>query len=122
MRKRILEYVKMIDEMLAKEEASEHPFGGSAVQADTVISRHLTQISFFMHERLIHLIVTVVFAILTFMSMMFFISSEQIMIFVLTIALLILLVPYIRHYYCLENNTQYMYKQYDRMIKLKDSL
>ncbi len=122
MRKRILEYVKMIDEMLKKEESASQPFGGSRADADEVINRHLTQISFFMHERLIHLIVTVIFAILTFMSMMFFIYCGEIMIFILTISLLVLLVPYIRHYYCLENNTQHMYEQYDRMIKLKDSL
>jgi hypothetical protein len=35
----------------------------------------------------------------------------------LFVALLILLIPYIRHYYLLENGVQKMYKQYDEMLK-----
>ena len=36
---------------------------------------------------------------------------------VLFIALLVLLVPYIMHYYLLENGVQKMYRQYDEMYK-----
>ena len=35
----------------------------------------------------------------------------------LAIALLILLIPYIRHYYILENEVQKMYGQYDKMVE-----
>ena len=31
--------------------------------------------------------------------------------------LLVLLVPYIMHYYLLENETQKMYEQYDKILK-----
>ena len=34
-----------------------------------------------------------------------------------TMLLLVLLVPYIFHYYTLENETQKMYAQYDEIIK-----
>jgi len=29
----------------------------------------------------------------------------------------VLLIPYIRHYYILENETQKMYKQYDELLR-----
>ena len=32
------------------------------------------------------------------------------------IALLVLLIPYVMHYYLLENSVQKMYEQYDRMM------
>lgn len=38
----------------------------------------------------------------------------------LAIALLVLLIPYIRHYYILENEVQKMYGQYDRMVEKRD--
>ena len=38
----------------------------------------------------------------------------------LAIGLLVLLIPYIRHYYILENEVQKMYSQYDRMVEKRD--
>ena len=35
----------------------------------------------------------------------------------LSLMILILLIPYIRHYYILENGVQKMYKQYDKMME-----
>jgi hypothetical protein len=35
--------------------------------------------------------------------------------------ILILLIPYIRHYYILENEVQKMYGQYDRMRRLQQT-
>ena len=54
MEKRIINYRKYIDELLQKDN----------LDWDEVIREHLIQVSFFQHERLIHLIVTVTFAIL----------------------------------------------------------
>ena len=54
MEKRILNYRRYIDELLTR----------SDVNWEAVIKEHLIQISFFQHERLIHLIVTITFAIL----------------------------------------------------------
>ena len=122
MRNRILNYVKFIDALIETEKNKEKPFDGDTVRADAAIKEHLTQISFFMHERLIHLIVTVLFALLTFIAFFYFMYSLNITIFVLTMALMVLLVPYIRHYYILENNVQYMYEQYDKMVEMKDEI
>lgn len=77
----------------------------------------LVQIQFFQHERLIHLIVTVTFAILTVMSVLGYVATAQIGLLVLTGMLLVLLVPYIRHYYILENGVQKLYQYYDNIVK-----
>lgn len=82
------------------------------------IKKHLKQIEFFMHERLIHLIVTVLFAVLTVMCCVAFVVSEKIQLLILAAALMVLLIPYIKHYYLLENSVQKMYEQYDRMLEL----
>ena len=77
----------------------------------------LVQIQFFQHERLIHLIVTVTFAILTVMAVLGFVVTAQIGILILAGMLLVLLVPYIRHYYILENGVQKLYQYYDNIVK-----
>ena len=77
----------------------------------------LVQISFFQHERLIHLIVTVTFALLTVLSIFAFLVLTQIGLLVLSALLIILLVPYIRHYYILENGVQKLYTYYDRLVE-----
>lgn len=77
----------------------------------------LVQIHFFQHERLVHLIVTITFALLTMMSVMGFLAFVQPGILVLTILLLILLVPYVRHYYILENGVQKLYTYYDKLVR-----
>lgn len=82
-----------------------------------ILQEHLTQIGFFQHERLVHLIVTVTFAILTMMSIIASIMISNPMLLVLTLLFLVLLVPYIMHYYTLENEVQKMYTQYDEILK-----
>ena len=76
----------------------------------------LQQISFFQHERLIHLIVTAIFAIVTFLCLLSNIFQPSLSVILLTFVLLILLVPYIRHYYILENSVQKMYTYYDKLF------
>ena len=112
MEKRILNYRKRIDEILQKEDAN---WG-------KILEEHLTQIAFFQHERLIHLIVTVLFAVLEIMSILCTVilsamGSGNLAIAILTILLLVLLIPYIRHYYILENEVQKMYVQYDKLLE-----
>jgi hypothetical protein len=76
------------------------------------------KIGFFSHERLIHLIVTVTFAILTLLSLILCYINSSLSSYALLILFLILLVPYIWHYYVLENGVQKLYKEYDRIGKL----
>lgn len=112
MKRRILIYMQQIDELL------------QAPPDDTdwtkAIENHLTQIRFFQHERLIHLIVTVLFALMTTSVVVGLVSSSNIWLAILLIPLLILLFPYINHYYLLENGVQKMYAQYDRMLEYQN--
>lgn len=75
----------------------------------------LIKIGFFQHERLIHLLVTLAFAIFEAAAFAGAIISAQITVLLLAIAILILLVPYIIHYYYLENGTQRLYELYDEL-------
>lgn len=107
MEKRILNYRKYIDELLQKED----------VDWEKLIKEHLIQISFFQHERLIHLIVTVTFALLEVIAVALCVLAFSPGVGILAIAILVLLIPYIRHYYILENEVQKMYFQYDKMVE-----
>jgi hypothetical protein len=109
MKNRILGYRKRIDELLAE--------NSPQTDWESVLSEHLVQIGFFQHERLIHLIVTVTFALLEIISLLIAMLWPQIATFLLVLAVLVLLAPYISHYYLLENETQKMYEQYDKILK-----
>ncbi len=119
MKKRILAYLLFIDNKIA-EYKKEPP--KSVEEIDTEISRHLIQISMFQHERLIHLIVTVLFTIITIFTILYNIICQNETVFILIIALFVLLLPYIKHYYLLENGVQKMYMQYDEMLAIKDNI
>lgn len=110
MAERIKQYLKYIDALLANA-----PEGTDFSQE---AKKHLVQIAFFAHERFIHLIVTVIFALLTVMIFLYIMFDPQPMLFLLLLFFMILLIPYIKHYYLLENSVQKMYEQYDEMLRL----
>lgn len=110
MKRRITLYLQYIDELLEKED----------VDWEKEAKKHLVQIAFFAHERFVHLIVTVLFALCTVMSIIYLNYSGQMIILALTVAFLVLLIPYIMHYYLLENSVQKMYDQYDKMLNKID--
>lgn len=89
---------------------------------------HLTQLSFFQHERLVHLIVTMTVALLELLSLCLFVyccstgNGSVIGSGALCVVFLGLLIPYIGHYYLLENKVQEMYAQYDRIMERIDSI
>lgn len=69
-----------------------------------------TNIEFFQHERLVHLIVTMTFALLTVISLgLAFSVLYMLPLFVLFLALEI---PYVFHYYKLENGVQKLQRLY----------
>lgn len=150
MEQRILQYRKQIDEWLTEMEQnvqtlSQHgEYSTQAVQRQThtqktdikktdteeqtmqemvqdKLKEHLVQVGFFQHERLIHLIVTVTFALLEMLAIVLSVISDSLFTLLLPIVILILLIPYIRHYYILENEVQKMYGQYDRMWRLQQT-
>ncbi len=78
----------------------------------------LVQIGFFQHERLIHLIVTVLFALMTILVFLLAVTNFSLWTGVLLLLLLGLLIPYIRHYWLLENGTQKLYQYYDKLEEM----
>ena len=95
MKRRILTYLQQIDELI-----QDPP-------EDTDWDRAI-------HN---HLIVTVLFALMTTSVVVGLVGTGSIWLTLLLIPLLILLFPYINHYYLLENGVQKMYAQYDRMLE-----
>lgn len=108
MKKRIVAYRKRIDALLAQPPEE--------TDWAAVLQEHMTQVSFFQHERLIHLIVTVTFALLTVSALAIYCIADYMPMLFLILLLLVLLVPYIGHYYTLENEVQKMYTQYDMIL------
>lgn len=111
MKKSIFDYVKEVENILKNKKID---------NIDDTIENHLIKISFYQHERLVHLIVTVLFALLSIISLLYTITIPSIGMMLLTFMFILLLVPYIMHYYYLENNVQKLYTYYDEMIKIKN--
>lgn len=97
------EYIEEINNILKKDKIT---------NKEQVLKDHLTQIQFFQHERLIHLIVTVFVGTLAILFLLFGLLLNNIMLFVLFGITFILFIPYILHYYFLENGVQKLYHQY----------
>ena len=84
---------------------------------EELLEEILIQIKFFQHERLVHLIVTFMTAIATILFLFFSVLLESIGMTLLFIITFCLFVPYIFHYYYLENSVQALYKKY---FKIKE--
>ena len=114
MEKRLKKYLEEMEKQSAlwgKDGASDFTLEEKKCQMEDL----LIQIGFFQHERLVHLIVTITFAILTMLAILGTIYAPQPALFALVVLLLVLLIPYIRHYYILENGVQKLYRYYDHL-------
>ena len=109
MKKRILGYRTRIDGILEK--------NAPDTNWEELLSEHLVQIGFFQHERLVHLLVTLAFALFAILTIFVTMFSPSPELLALTILFLVLFIPYIQHYYLLENETQKMYVQYDKILE-----
>jgi len=109
---RYLEFMEQkIQELDSKSELSEQD-----KQTLSIVKKvHVQQIQFFMHERQIHLFVMICVAILSMMTFLVLQIQFSLGLLILFAAFLVLLVPYITHYYLLENSVQKMYEQYDQL-------
>ncbi len=118
MEKRLLDYMawlKGISEKAKKGELTEEELSLYRKQS-------LIQIGFFQHERMVHLIVTMTFALMTVMTLIGICVTGYMPLVALIVLLLVLLVPYIRHYYILENGTQTLYRYYDSLEEIQWSV
>ncbi len=105
MKKYLYNYIKEIDEKLKDEK----------IDKKDLVNNHLTKIEFFQHERLIHLLVTLFFSI--FMMVFLALSLIHPIFLIIFFILIVFLLFYVVHYFRLENGVQYLYKQYDEMLK-----
>lgn len=103
MKEYLKKYIEMVDKNLESEITKE------------MIDNHLIKIGFFQHERLVHLIVTLSYAL--FLLLAVFIGLVIPLFMIVVVIFLIFLVFYVKHYFFLENGVQYLYKQYDAMLK-----
>lgn len=97
MRKELLDYIDYVEKNKNKKNLKEEL---------------LIKIQFFQHERLIHLIVTFFTGISTILFLLGFLILESLPLFVLFTITLLLFIPYIIHYFYLENGTQKLQRLY----------
>ncbi len=106
MKSEISEYKREIKEKLAEGDVS----------AD-LAEELLTRIGFYQHERLVHLIVTMTFAIMTVLSFFMLAGGATLLTAGLSLLFLALTIPYVMHYYFLENSVQELYTLYYEVLK-----
>ncbi len=101
MKKEISAYIELVKKRVSEKK----------IDSD-FISEMLIRIKFYQHERLIHLIVTMTFAIMTVISFFMLITEGGTGAALLSLLFLGLAIPYVMHYYFLENSVQALYKLY----------
>ena len=102
MRKYLSDYLIEVQKLLTKDKISEKD-----------LENVKTKISFFQHERLIHLIVTLFFSLFAINFMILGVLSYYFLI--IFAILLVFVIFYIYHYYFLEKKVQYLYQIYDKL-------
>ncbi|MCI1268539.1 MAG: hypothetical protein LKG21_01375 [Ruminococcus sp.] len=107
MKKYLSEYIEYIEKRL--ENATD-------TELENIFNEHRDKIQFMQHERLIHFMVTMLFTIMLFICLGILSVTGKMSYLAMIIMILGLLVPYIMHYYFLENTVQKMYKIYDEII------
>lgn len=106
MKKMINEYINFIEEKINTKKIDK-----------SLVEDLLVKISFFQHERIVHFLVTMLVGLITVILLVVNLFIENIFILILLFIFICLLIPYIFHYYFLENKVQYLYNLYD---KIKD--
>ena len=112
MRKYLLAHLRKIEAIL-----DEQPEG---LDYGAVLEEHLVQIGFMQHERFIHLIVTFLFSLLMVILLIAFVATGDLRLGLLGAMFFVPVLPYVCHYYFLENNVQKFYKLYDELRELSE--
>ncbi len=100
MRRRVINYLNYLDEVTSSPMTEE--------DKEAFISNYLIQLDFYQRERLIHLIVTVTFALISVLSVVASLYVINPFFFIFILGCLILLGFYVRHYFFLERSVQKM--------------
>ena len=104
MKKYIKDYLKEIEEKLNE----------NSKFSDKEKEKFKDKILYFQHERLIHLLVTLFYAV--FLIAFIFLSIIFPVFLIPCFGCLIFLLFYVIHYFFLENAVQYLYKLYDKIM------
>lgn len=108
MERRLKNYIAYMEKLVHSDLSDE--------EREKIRREMLTNIGFFQHERLIHLMVTLAFAMLLAFAIWGCVVISSIPFYIFFALVLVLLAPYIRHYYILENGVQKLYKLYDILM------
>ncbi|MDE6426536.1 MAG: hypothetical protein K2K89_10445 [Ruminococcus sp.] len=92
----------------------------SQEELSAILSEHMDKIAFMQHERIVHFLVTMMFAVILSIFMIGMLLTENIMLLILVAIIIVLLAFYIKHYYFLENTVQKMYRIYDKILKMQE--
>lgn len=111
MRKRMTEYMSYMEKLL-ENEIDEKEY-------EIIKKDFMTQIQFFQNERLIHLMVTLAFAMIAIVSVVFNFYAQNLILGIFSLGVVGMLIPYLNHYFFLERGVQKMYTYYDKLIKLE---
>lgn len=112
MKKRLQDYLVKVESLTAQRLAGT----GTPAQRAAELQDLLVQIRFFQHERLAHLLVMLAVAILCVGVTLYLTVNVILPILLLDTLLFVLLIPYIAHYFTLENGVQKLYKIYDQWV------
>lgn len=88
-------------------------------ELEEIFLEHKDKIAFMQHERIVHFLVTMMFAIVLAIFVCAFLLTENPALMLLVVIIMVLLGFYIKHYYFLENTVQEMYKIYDKIQDLR---
>ncbi len=106
---KLRDYIKALRELLDS--------GEEIADIEGFKAELLREIQFWQHERLIHLLVTMLFAFVTVAVLLVLVFAANLALLMLFAMLMVLLVPYIRHYYILENGVQMLYAIYEEICR-----
>ncbi len=110
MTKQIREYLEMLERFFSEEH--------SEAELLKMRAEMLQRIAFYSHERLVHLIITMSFAVFFLLVLFMCLLIKNVGLAVLALMLLVMLAAYIKHYYFLENSVQKMYLYYYKLEKI----
>jgi hypothetical protein len=85
-----------------------------------LLQRHERVLAAMQHERIVHLLVTLAFGLFLLMTMIGAFLKPHVLLLLLGGMFLLLLFPYIFHYYFLENCVQRWYRLTEQIGKMDD--
>ena len=101
------EYIKEVEEKL----------NDKKIDYEELKEDILIHLGFFKHERLIHLLVTILVSLVTTILLVTSLFADNLVLLIILLIFVVLLFFYMKHYYFLENSVQYIYTLYNEANK-----